>query len=232
MANTYVQVSGSRGRPFKSARPDQSYSLAGSLFQIEQLFTGSLVFGELGEHFENPKRNVMDCLSRGFSFIWSVVVKNNSVWPSSLAMTGKKGLIGRYPFIVLFCYNSSGEYLYMKHKRTLLILLLFAFLFLGFFFRDREETKVFFGFDTWIEVELPRSNTALFSQISSLVTQLDQLWNRFSPSSIIFKVNHSSLPLLVDEDTFQVLEAAQEGREKTQGFFNILITPPDFDTFC
>jgi thiamine biosynthesis lipoprotein ApbE len=65
-----------------------------------------------------------------------------------------------------------------------------------------------------------------------LVTQLDQLWNRFSPSSIIFKVNHSSLPLLVDEDTFQVLEAAQEGREKTQGFFNILITPPDFDTFC
>ena len=108
MANTYVQVSGSRGRPFKSARPDQSYSLAESPFQIEQLFTGSLVFGELSEHFENQKRNAIDCLSRGF-FIWSVVVKNNSVWPSSLAMTGKREWIGRYPFIVLFCYNSSGE---------------------------------------------------------------------------------------------------------------------------
>ncbi|MDI3543704.1 MAG: FAD:protein transferase [Candidatus Atribacteria bacterium] len=113
----------------------------------------------------------------------------------------------------------------MKYKKTLLIFLFFAFLFLGFFPRNREETKVFFGFDTWIEVELPRNNATLFSQISSLVAHLDQLWNRFSPSSIIFKINHSPLPLLVDEDTFQILEVAQEGREKTQGFFNVLITP-------
>ncbi len=113
----------------------------------------------------------------------------------------------------------------MKHKRTLLIFLFFAFLFLAFFFRDREEKKVFFGFDTWIEVELPRSKASLFSSISSLVTHLDQLWDRFSPSSVIFKINHSSLPLLVDEDTFQILEKAQEGGEETQGFFSVLIAP-------
>ncbi len=120
--------------------PTMTVMLAGSPFQIEQLFTGSLIFGESSEHFENQKRNAMDCLSRGFFYLdpsciissrnqpisgvsfwglsfsgknlqlrWSVVVKNNSVWPSSLAMTGKREWIGRYPFIVLFCYNSSGE---------------------------------------------------------------------------------------------------------------------------
>ncbi|HXL01693.1 MAG TPA: FAD:protein FMN transferase [Candidatus Atribacteria bacterium] len=113
----------------------------------------------------------------------------------------------------------------MKHKRTLLVFLLFAFLFWGFFFRDKEEKKTFFGFDTWIEVELPRDNVSLFSPISSLVNHLDQLWNRFSPQSIIFKINHSSLPLSVDEDTFRVLEKAQKGEEETQGFFNVLIAP-------
>lgn len=113
----------------------------------------------------------------------------------------------------------------MKHKKILLVFLFFIFLFSGFSFRDKEEKKTFFGFDTWIEVELPQDSALLLPRISSLVTHLDQLWNRFSPRSMVFKINHSSFPLSVDEDTFRILEEAQKGGEETQGFFNILIAP-------
>ena len=50
----------------------------------------------------------------------------------------------------------------MKHKKILLVFLFFIFLFSGFSFRDKEEKKTFFGFDTWIEVELPQDSALLF----------------------------------------------------------------------
>lgn len=111
----------------------------------------------------------------------------------------------------------------MRNKKILLIFI--PVLLLGFFSQEELEREVFFGFDTWIEVELPRSNTSLFPQISSLIARLDQIWNRFSPQSVIFEINHSSSPLSVDEDTFRILEKAQKAEEKTQGFFNVLIAP-------
>ncbi|HOQ67083.1 MAG TPA: FAD:protein FMN transferase [Candidatus Atribacteria bacterium] len=111
----------------------------------------------------------------------------------------------------------------MRHKKILLIFL--PVLLVGFFFPDREQREVFFGFDTWIEVELSQDFAFLFPQISSLVSHLDQLWNRFSPQSMIFEINHSSFPLSVDEDTFRILERAQKAEEETRGFFNVLIAP-------
>ncbi|MBC7216774.1 MAG: FAD:protein FMN transferase [Candidatus Caldatribacterium sp.] len=84
--------------------------------------------------------------------------------------------------------------------------------------------KTFLGFDTFIEVELPRRDASLFSEIALLVHRYNSLWNRFSPQSSIARINHTSnswVPL--DAETFHLLEEAFALSEKTKGMFCPLI---------
>ncbi|MCS7242815.1 FAD:protein FMN transferase [Candidatus Caldatribacterium sp.] len=83
--------------------------------------------------------------------------------------------------------------------------------------------RTFFGFDTFIEVELPRKYISLFPEIDRLVRQYDALWNRFSSESLITRINTSHLWIPLDSETFHLLKEAVTLSEKTRGMFCPLI---------
>lgn len=79
--------------------------------------------------------------------------------------------------------------------------------------------RTFLGFDTFVEVELPKKNASLFPEIALLVRQYDALWNRFSSQSSIARINASHLWIPLDEETFRLLKEAFALSEKTRGMF-------------
>lgn len=83
--------------------------------------------------------------------------------------------------------------------------------------------KTFLGFDTFIEVELPRKNASLFSEIACLVHRYDSLWNRFSSESLVTRINTSRSWVTLDDETFHLLKEAFALSERTHGMFCPLI---------
>lgn len=83
--------------------------------------------------------------------------------------------------------------------------------------------RTFLGFDTFIEVELPKRHASLFSEIAHLVRQYDALWNRFSSESLIARINTSHLWVPLDDETFFLLKKAFALSEKTCGMFCPLV---------
>lgn len=106
--------------------------------------------------------------------------------------------------------------------------LLWSFLFLlvfplGYFFQGRTlERYTFFGFDTIIEVSIPRRYAFLKGDIDRFIGYFDRLWNRFSEESVVWRINHSP-SVEVDLNTMAVIEEALELSRKTEGFFCPLI---------
>lgn len=83
--------------------------------------------------------------------------------------------------------------------------------------------RTFFGFDTFIEVELPKQHASLFSEIARLVRQYDTLWNRFASESLVARINTSHLWIPLDDETFFLLKEAFVLSEKTRGMFCPLV---------
>ncbi|MEN3185394.1 MAG: FAD:protein FMN transferase [Atribacterota bacterium] len=82
----------------------------------------------------------------------------------------------------------------------------------------------FFGLDTIIEVTLPHRYSSLKKDIERTITHFDYLWNRFSPESVVWKINHTK-SCEVDADTLDILEKAVRLSRDTGGFFCPLIAP-------
>ncbi|MGQ9621973.1 MAG: FAD:protein FMN transferase [Candidatus Caldatribacteriaceae bacterium] len=83
--------------------------------------------------------------------------------------------------------------------------------------------RTFFGFDTFITVRLPQRHARHFEAIESLIYRYDHLWNRFSPDSLIFRINTSSSWVEVDDATFYLLEEAVSLSQDTEGMFCPLV---------
>lgn len=83
--------------------------------------------------------------------------------------------------------------------------------------------KTFLGFDTFIEVELPKKHASLFSEVARLIRQYDTLWNRFSSESLVARINASHLWVPLDDETFFLLREAFALSEKTRGMFCPLV---------
>lgn len=79
--------------------------------------------------------------------------------------------------------------------------------------------ETFLGFDTFIEIELPRKYASLFPEIRALIDQYDTFWNRFSPQSFVARINASHDWVLLDGETFRLLQTAFALSEKTRGMF-------------
>ena len=86
------------------------------------------------------------------------------------------------------------------------------------------EHYTFFGLDTVIEVSIPRRYAFLKGDIERIILHFDQLWNRFSPQSVVWKINHFSSSE-VDADTLEVVREALRLSQDTGGFFCPLIAP-------
>lgn len=96
-------------------------------------------------------------------------------------------------------------------------------LFPPLFFRDAFVRETFLGFDTFIEVTLPRRYAFLFPEIGDLVRRYDALWNRFSSQSLVHRINTSSSWIPLDGETFDLLKEAFALSQKTHGMFCPLI---------
>lgn len=83
--------------------------------------------------------------------------------------------------------------------------------------------RTFLGFDTFIEVELPKRHASLFPEIAHLVRQYDTLWDRFSSESLVTRINTSHLWVPLDDETFSLLKKAFALSEKTRGMFCPLV---------
>jgi thiamine biosynthesis lipoprotein len=122
-------------------------------------------------------------------------------------------LSNRAPFSLL-----KGKFLWFV---GLLLFLLFFF----YFSRGRTvEHYTFFGLDTVIEVSMPRRYAFLLGDIERVILHFDRLWNRFSPESVVWKINHFS-SAEVDADTLEVIQEAVRLSQDTGGFFCPLIAP-------
>ncbi|MCX7667318.1 MAG: FAD:protein FMN transferase [Atribacterota bacterium] len=84
------------------------------------------------------------------------------------------------------------------------------------------ERYTFFGFDTIIEVTLPRRYAFLTKEIEHLIAHFDRLWNRFSPESAVWMINHTG-SCEVDADTLSILKEAMQLSQDTGGFFCPLV---------
>lgn len=82
----------------------------------------------------------------------------------------------------------------------------------------------FFGLDTLIEVTLPRRYAFLTKDIEYTIARFDRLWNRFSPESVVWMINHTR-SCEVDGDTLSILKEAVRLSQDTEGFFCPLIAP-------
>ncbi|MGC8778367.1 MAG: FAD:protein FMN transferase [Candidatus Caldatribacteriaceae bacterium] len=110
-------------------------------------------------------------------------------------------------------------------KKWLWLLLFFTPCFFLYFSRGVVmERYTFFGLDTVIEVDIPHRYAFLKGEMEQTILHFDRLWNRFSPESIVWKINHSS-SCEVDQDTLQVIQEAWRLSEATGGFFCPLVAP-------
>lgn len=114
-------------------------------------------------------------------------------------------------------------------KRTIVWLSVFfvLFLVLAFFYLSSGMTMdhyTFFGLDTIIEVTLPRRYAFLTRDIEYTIAHFDRLWNRFSPESVVWKINHAR-SCEVDADTLSILKEATRLSQDTGGFFCPLVAP-------
>lgn len=96
-------------------------------------------------------------------------------------------------------------------------------LFFLFCFYNAPVQKTFLGFDTFVEVELPKRYAGLFPEIESLIHRYDGFWNRFSSQSLVSRINNSHSWVAVDGETFHLLKETFALSEKTHGMFCPLV---------
>lgn len=114
----------------------------------------------------------------------------------------------------------------MKRSRLILIFLFgFAGILIIWMINKPIPLKHFIyeGFDTWIEIDLPSHHQDISQDISSMIREMDEKWDRFDQRSEIWKINQSQEPIIVHEHTYDLLRRAQELQQRTDGFFNIFV---------
>ncbi len=81
--------------------------------------------------------------------------------------------------------------------------------------------RMFVGFDTWIEIELPRHKSGLFERFQTYVEETDALWDRYSPQSVLSKMNQGNEAVTVDRETFMLFTRTREIADLSGGYFTI-----------
>ena len=84
-----------------------------------------------------------------------------------------------------------------------------------------------FAMDTYITMELYGDDADIAAgEASDKIEELEQLWSVSSPTSDIYKVNHSDgSTTLVNDETAEILDFALKMSDRTAGFLDITVYP-------
>ncbi len=110
-------------------------------------------------------------------------------------------------------------------KRILLLLLIVGMSLGIWFFTQKNPLQHFIyeGFDTWIEIDIPSRQRQVALVIEAVINEYDKRWDRFSPESEIWKINHDHHPVEVNMVTLDILVEARRFHTMTEGYYNVFI---------